>query len=51
MGGLTIQIAYTTYLVTIISFVWWLIGLLTGGYILTEGLRIYFEGLLALIFV
>ena len=49
-GGVTIQIACTTYLFTIISFVWGLIGLLTGGYMLTEGFGIYFEGLLALIF-
>jgi hypothetical protein len=51
MGGVTIQIAYTTYLFTIISFVWGLIGLLTGGLCVTEGFGIRFEGLLALIFV
>ena len=36
---------------TIILFVRGLIGLLTGGYMLTEGFGIRFEGLLALIFV
>ena len=46
-----IQITYMTYLFTIILFIWGLIGLLTGGYMLTEGFEIRFEGLLALIFV
>ena len=49
--GVIIQIAYTTYLFTIVSFVRGLIGLCTGGYMLTERFGIRFEGLLALIFV